>query len=134
MADHMVNGIKVPFLPVGGVEKLAKKSSAVLPAERAFDTLLQRELDNVRFSKHAQQRLDERNIVLTDSDLSQLQSAVSKADAKGARESLVLLRDMAFIVSVANRTVVTAMDGESIHENVFTNIDSAVVVQNENNK
>lgn len=134
MADNIVDGIKVPFLPVGGVEKLRKKSSTALPADRAFDTLLQRELENVRFSKHAQQRLDERNIVLTESDLSQLHSAVSKADAKGARESLVLLRDMAFIVSVENRTVVTAMDGESIHENVFTNIDSAVVVQNNNNK
>jgi flagellar operon protein len=52
---------------------------------------------------------------------------VDRAEEKGARDSLVLLRDMAFIVSVSNRTVVTAMDGERLKENVFTNIDSAVI-------
>ena len=130
MADQIVNGVKVPFLPVGGVDKLKNKTSGQLPVDRAFDTIFRRELENITFSKHAQERLNERNIKLSESDVSQLQSAVAKAEAKGARDSLVLLRDMAFIVSVTNRTVVTAMDGESVHENVFTNIDSAVVVQN----
>jgi flagellar operon protein len=58
-----------------------------------------------------------------------LQRAVSRAEEKGAKDSLVLLRDLAFIVSVKNRTVVTAVDGEHIKENVFTNIDSAVIAQ-----
>jgi len=53
---------------------------------------------------------------------------VSKAAAKGARESLILLDDKAFVVSVRNRTVITAVDGEHLKENVFTNIDSAVIV------
>jgi len=54
---------------------------------------------------------------------------VTRADEKGAKDSLVLLRDLAFIVNVKNRTVVTAVDGEHLKDNVFTNIDSAVIAQ-----
>jgi flagellar operon protein len=59
--------------------------------------------------------------------MKRLESAVAKAGDKGAKDSLVMLRDMAFIVSVRNRTVITALNGEQTHNNVFTNIDSAVV-------
>ena len=61
--------------------------------------------------------------------MASLQRAVTQAEEKGAKDSLVLLRDLAFIVSVTNRTVVTAVDGVHIKENVFTNIDSAVIAQ-----
>ena len=61
--------------------------------------------------------------------MNQLKSAVDKAAQKGARESLILMNnDLALVVSVTNRTVITAMDGSSIRDNVFTNIDSAVIV------
>ena len=61
--------------------------------------------------------------------MNQLKSAVDKAAQKGARESLILMNnDLALVVSVTNRTVITAMDGASIRDNVFTNIDSAVIV------
>jgi flagellar operon protein len=59
--------------------------------------------------------------------MSDLQHAITRAEEKGANDSLVMLRDMAFIVSVKNRTVVTAMHGENMKTNVFTNIDSAVI-------
>ena len=124
---EIINGVKVPFLPVGGVEGLKQKSPMPLPSERSFDAILQKELQEVRFSKHAQERLNERNIQLDQKDLADLQQAVSLAEKKGANDSLVLLRDVAFIVSVKNRTVVTALDGESMKQNVFTNIDSAVI-------
>jgi flagellar operon protein len=127
MAETTINGINVPFLPVGGVEALKQKPSMQLPAERSFDAILQRELDEVKFSKHAQERLNERNITLDKTDLSQLNSAISAVEKKGANDSLVLLRDMAFIVSVKNKTVVTAMQGDNLKSNVFTNIDSAVI-------
>lgn len=124
---EMVNGVTVPFLPVGGVEGLKQKPAIPLPAERSFDAILQKELQEVKFSKHAQERLNERNIQLNQQDLSHLHHAIAMAEKKGANDSLVLLRDMAFIVSVKNKTVVTAMHGESMKENVFTNIDSAVI-------
>ena len=83
----------------------------------------------VKFSQHASQRLQTRNINLSNDQMNQLKSAVDKAAQKGARESLILMNnDLALVVSVTNRTVITAMDGSSIRDNVFTNIDSAVIV------
>ncbi len=127
MGDTIVNGIKVPFLPAGGVEGLRERPGVPLPQDRAFDTVLQKELQQLKFSRHAQERLTARNITLNEADLSQLQQAVDRAGEKGAQDSLVLLRDLAFIVSVRNRTVVTAVDAEHLKDNVFTNIDSAVI-------
>jgi flagellar operon protein len=127
MSESIVNGIKVPFLPARGVDGLQERTGNVLPPERAFDSVLQRELQDLKFSKHAVERLQSRNITLNETDLSNLQEAVSKAQGKGSQDSLVLLRDMAFIVNVPNRTVVTAVDSTSLKDNVFTNIDSAVI-------
>lgn len=79
-------------------------------------------------------RLQMRNITLSPDDLNKLRDAVDRAEAKGAREALVLMsrpsrdQDLALVVSVKNRTVITAMDGDSLKDNVFTNIDSAVIV------
>ena len=81
----------------------------------------------VRFSKHAQERLDRRQIALTAHHLSRLDEAVARAQANGARESLVLMDDLALIVSVRNQTVITATNAATREDNVFTNIDSAVI-------
>jgi flagellar operon protein len=127
MADTIINGVKVPFVPATGVDGLREKRPMELPPERTFDRVLERELKELKFSKHAQERLDSRRIRLNEEDMSSLNNAVSRAEEKGAKDSLVLLRDLAFIVNVRNKTVVTAMDGEKLKENVFTNIDSAVI-------
>ena len=127
MSDTIVNGVKVPFLPVGGVDALRNRPSIPLPEDRAFDKVLQRELQELKFSKHAQERLSARNITLNDADLSRLQQAVSKAEEKGSQDSLVLMKDTAFIVSIKNHTVVTAVDAAGLQDSVFTNIDSAVI-------
>lgn len=93
-----------------------------------FDKVLASEANGIKFSSHAQQRIKSRNINFGDQELGRLQNAVNKARDKGARESLILMGDMALVVSIKNSTVITALDGESIKENVFTNIDSAVVL------
>jgi len=82
----------------------------------------------LKFSHHAEQRLQQRGIQLQPDQLERIASAVDQAAAKGAKDSLVLFQDIAMIVSVPNRTVVTAMDGHSMKEHIFTQIDSAVVV------
>lgn len=82
----------------------------------------------LKFSFHAQQRLMQRGIELKPEQLTKIVNAVEQAAAKGAKDSLVLYQDIAMIVNVPNRTVVTAMDGNSMQEHVFTQIDSAVVV------
>lgn len=82
----------------------------------------------MKFSKHAQQRLQSRNIKLTEQDVNRIQNAVGQAREKGARDSLIIMDRLALVVSVKNNTVITAVDDESIRDNVFTNIDSAVII------
>ncbi|MNC69731.1 hypothetical protein D3C75_1204560 [compost metagenome] len=95
-------------------------------SEVSFESVLQKNI--LKFSNHAAKRLEQRGIELGSRQLDQISSAVDKAAAKGSKESLILMKDMALIVSVANRTVVTAMDGNSMKDNVFTQIDSAVII------
>ena len=81
----------------------------------------------VRFSKHASIRLDDRNIELSEEQIGRLNEGAQKANAKGINESLVLVDELAFIVNIKNNTVITAMDQSEAKENVFTNIDGAVI-------
>lgn len=83
----------------------------------------------VKFSQHAQERLRARGITLSETDLRKLEGAVDSVAQKGGKESLVMFGDAAFVVSVRNRTVVTALDRDNMQGNVFTNIDSAVLVK-----
>jgi flagellar operon protein len=82
----------------------------------------------LRFSAHAMQRLQSRNITLTSDDISRMNEMADKAAAKGAKNSLFIVRDAAMVVSIKNRTVITAVDQDSMKENVFTNIDSAAII------
>jgi flagellar operon protein len=82
----------------------------------------------LKLSGHAQTRLRGRNIGMTVSDWQRVTRGVDRAAAKGSRESLILVDDVALVVSVLNRTIITAVDKENLKDNVFTNIDSAVIV------
>ena len=99
----------------------------------SFDEIFSHKLHRLHFSSHAQDRLSSRNIRLTARTLEKLHAAIHRASEKGARNALILMPgaaagdDLALVVSVENRTVITAMDGTHIRENVFTNIDSAVI-------
>lgn len=81
----------------------------------------------LKFSKHAAMRLADRKISLTDEQNLRLEEGVTKASEKGINESLVLVDSLAFIVNVPNKTVVTAIDQEESDNNIFTNIDGAVI-------
>lgn len=94
----------------------------------SFEQVLQQQIGEVKFSNHARQRLVSRNINLSVQELNKLNTAIDKAAQKGARESLILMDNLALVVSVKNKTVITAVDGGSLKENVFTNIDSAVII------
>lgn len=82
----------------------------------------------LKVSNHAATRLESRGIEIDQAGWDRVMSGVEKAAAKGAKESLVLMDDFALVVSVRNRTVITAVDRGHLKENVFTNIDSAVIV------
>ncbi|MEC0332990.1 TIGR02530 family flagellar biosynthesis protein [Paenibacillus macerans] len=94
--------------------------------ETSFKDMLADQL--IHFSNHAVKRLEQRGIEIKPEQLHQIKSAIDSAAAKGAKDSLILMKDMALIVNISNRTVVTAMDGNSMKDNVFTQIDSAVII------
>lgn len=96
----------------------------------SFGSQLQAEIvkqSDVRFSAHAQKRLAERNVTFGEGEQARLGAAVDKIQQRGADKSLVLLDDLALVVSARNRVVITAMDSSSAKDAVFTNIDSAVI-------
>ncbi|RJP81648.1 MAG: hypothetical protein C4524_01645 [Candidatus Zixiibacteriota bacterium] len=84
--------------------------------------------DDLHFSAHALQRMDQRGIHLSPAELDKIRGAVDTAAAKGSRSSLVLLDERAFVISVPNRTVITALEGEALRDQVVTQIDSAVIL------
>lgn len=120
-----INGITVPFLPIVKNDGLTRGTSAQHTAA-SFDSIFQQELEKVKFSNHAIKRLESRNIHLGSEEINKINSAVNKAELKGAKDSLVMMQDTAFIVNIPNRTVITALHVSENNENVFTNIDSVV--------
>jgi flagellar operon protein len=118
----------------GSTERALPKKPEGTKAE--FDHVLEKaqskDLDQVKaplkFSAHASQRLSDRKIALDPQTMQKVNEAIDKAEAKGVDDTLVLTKDAALIVSVKNRTVITAMDRGSLNGNVFTNIDGAVIV------
>ena len=128
MTDNRI-GFNQPILTPPLSAPLKPAAKAALPAGApAFGQILDQELAGVKFSQHAKERLQTRNIAFGHTELTKLRFALDKAAAKGARESLVLMDNLALVVSVKNRTVITAVDSSSLKNNVFTNIDSAVIV------
>ncbi len=105
------------------------------PQGMSFEEILQKQqmpklqtTEHVRFSKHAANRLNDRNIELTDRQLERLNDGTKKAGEKGIRDSLVLVDQLAFIVNTKSNTVITAMDQTETDENIYTNIDGAVII------
>lgn len=84
--------------------------------------------EGIKFSNHAVERMQTRGISFNKEDLARLNEAVDRAAAKGSKDTLVLMNDSALICSVKNKTVVTVMDKTALKENVFTNIDSTIVM------
>jgi len=128
--DRDINSI-IPVRPLP-VSPAQVRSPAPKENKTAFQETFQRELERgqgLKFSAHAEKRLKERNIVLAREDLAKINQAVRQAEAKGVRESLIIYGDLALITSIKNKTVVTALDGKSSEDHVFTNIDSAVIVK-----
>jgi len=123
-------------LPIG-TGSLAGDTKAPATGPR-FDQVLQGKVGStldasaaragIKFSGHAQTRLASRQITLTEHDVARLGHAMTKAATKGAKDSLMLMDKTAFVVSVANRTVITAVASDALKENIFTNIDSAMIL------
>jgi flagellar operon protein len=128
MSDRMMIGHLYPgkIHPAALHNERKPAQAQANPPSGTFQELLNENL--LKISNHAAKRLQQRGIELKGDQLAQIQSAVDKAAAKGSKESLILMKDMALIVNIPNRTVVTAMDGKAMKDNIFTQIDSAVII------
>lgn len=126
MPDKIDINSRIQPLQPGGLTP--KKSTPGKLNGSTFQEILDKSIGKLQFSKHALERLDKRRLKLSSEDLARLEGAVAKAAAKGAKESLVVLGDVAYVVSIKNNIVITALDGPNMKDNVFTNIDSAVIL------
>ncbi|MGI6597712.1 MAG: TIGR02530 family flagellar biosynthesis protein [bacterium] len=105
----------------------AQADTKIAPQEERDFAAYLAEAQGLQVSRHAQERLSRRQIPLTVETWGRVLQAVDKVAAKGGRDSLVLVGDLALVVNIPNRTIITAVDGPSMRERVFTNIDSAVI-------
>ena len=127
MADEGIR--KITELQRLAAEQIDRKSAQPIGSP-GFDQALAEQIKKggqVSFSNHAIQRLQKRNIDFNSDHMERLNQAVSKLSEKGAKESLVMIDDMALVVGIKHKTVITAMDRESMKGNVITNIDSAII-------
>lgn len=122
--------------PDRAIDKDVARSAGLNPTPAGVDSFSQvlgNELtkpvqEPLKFSAHANARLQSRKLTMGPEQMQKLNEAVDKAAAKGLDDTLVLTKEGAFIVNVKNRTVVTALDRNSLDGNVFTNIDGAVIM------
>jgi flagellar operon protein len=115
--------------PAGAADGGARRTAAAGAPRQSFADALTHadQSQQLQFSKHALARVQRRGIELDPGTLGRLSEGVGRAASKGSRDSLVLVDGTAFVVSVSNRTVITAVGSEHMKDNVFTNIDSAVI-------
>lgn len=88
----------------------------------------QKKDDEIKFSKHATERLNNRDINLSSDEMNRLKSAFHKAESKGVKDALILMDDKAFIANISNKVIITTVNKEQLKDNIFTNIDGAVII------
>jgi len=123
-----INGVSVPFIPASGIDSLRKPQKAIQSNPNGtapFREIFEEELNRIKFSGHALNRMNSREISLNQSDIKRLEDAVNKAEGKNAKDSLVMMDEKAFIINIPNRTVVTLMTKDKLDDNIITKIDSA---------
>lgn len=128
MSYRVING---KLYSVDDYTKFSSEVNRKVSDGTSFKEVLSKEInkkDGFVISNHAAERLKDRNITLNESDMNKINDGINKALEKGASESLILYKDVAFLTSIKNRTIITALDKESSKGNVFTNIDSVVLL------
>jgi flagellar operon protein len=124
---HHNPAIVPPGAMPSALDQPAAKPAVVTPRGPQFADVLREKTQGVQFSGHAIQRVQRRGIEVGEPTLARLNEGVDRAAGKGARESVIFVDGTAFVVSVRNRTVITAVDSGHMKDHVFTNIDSAVI-------
>ena len=118
LENHLINSSK---------PKVNKSVNYNSDFSQVLETI-KNEDEEIKFSKHATERLNSRNMNLSTDDMSRLKSAFTQAKDKGVKDALILMDDKAFIANIQNKTIITTVNKEQLKENIFTNIDGAVII------
>ena len=116
------------YITTGKVNQSQETSKANSFQDALLEAMDSSRETTLKFSKHASNRLADRNIELTKEQMERLTQGTNKAGSKGIKDSLVMVDHLAFIVNIPKNTVITAMDQSQADENIFTNIDGAVIM------
>lgn len=110
--------------------KVTKSTNHQNDTSKTFADFLKQaeERSHIKFSKHALDRMDKRGISLDDCEITKINEAINKASKKGVKDALILMEDKAFIASVRNKTIVTTVNKDQLKNNIFTNIDGAIII------
>lgn len=123
---NRVNIQHIPYHPP--IKPIVKQNAEQVSKQSFMDHLKQATGDELKISKHASERLNERNISITDREWQQISEKVFEAKNKGVKQPLVLLDQAALIVSAKNATVITALDRNEAKQQLFTNIDGTILL------
>ncbi|BAK17412.1 hypothetical protein SSIL_2989 [Solibacillus silvestris StLB046] len=123
---NRVNIQHIPYHPP--IKPLVKQNTDQVSKQSFMDHLKQATGEELKISKHASERLNERNISITDREWQQISEKVFEAKNKGVKQPLVLLDQAALIVSAKNATVITALDRNEAKQQLFTNIDGTILL------
>lgn len=129
MGYRVINGKLYPIGNFPQSNDVSQKSNK--DTLNKFEEILKSEInkkDNFTISNHAAKRLEDRNIKLTETDINNINEGINMADKKGSKDSLILYKDIALVTSIKNRTIITAISKAEAKGNVFTNIDSVVLL------
>ena len=107
------------------------KNNEIKKVQTSFKDILDNQVDKKEsfvISKHAAERLKQRNINFSEADMKNISEGINNAEEKGCRESLILYKETALVASIKNRTIITALDKMSNKGNIFTNLDSVIML------
>lgn len=131
MGYRIINGVQYPVgnFPIENNNTVKTPKTANLPNTKSFNEVLEGQINKTKgftISNHAAERMG--NINFNTNDMNKINDAIDKATNKGSKNCLIVYRDVAMVTSVENRTVITAVEGTRAKDNVFTNIDSVILL------
>lgn len=129
MSYRVINGQIHPIEPIGGFSQ--QKSTEKSKKNVDFKDILKKEIngkEGFNISAHAAERLRSRSISLNEQDMKTINEGINKAEQKGCKNSVILYKDLALVTSIKNRTVITAVDKNGAKDNIFTNVDSVLLL------
>jgi flagellar operon protein len=131
MGYRIINGVSYPAVgfPIGNEVNNKAQKTPENTQGKSFDDILKTKINQKNgftISNHAAERMEDVNFNTV--DMNKINEAINKADEKGAKNCLIVYKDVALVTSVQNRTVITAVGGSRAKDNVFTNVDSVILL------